>query len=133
MATQFRGTKENKTQEIILAELMLALSFIACCCCIVCVVGGVRSFGFLILVLMVWYFFFFFVNVQCSCSLFHVRVLCVSFDCLKKQDQGNRTKQETTTIEPLNNNKGHRTSNTYTEHSQQQNTISRNNNKGHAE
>jgi hypothetical protein len=51
----------------------------------------------------------------------------------KKQDQGNRTKQETTTIETLNNNKGHRTSNTYTEHSQQQNTISRNRNKEHAE
>ena len=73
--------KKIKKQEIIQAELMLFLSFIVCFCCILCVAGCVLSFGFLILVLMVWYFFFFFVLFQCSCSLFHIRVLCVSFDC----------------------------------------------------
>ena len=73
--------KIKKKQEIIQAELMLFLSFIVCFCCILCVAGCVLSFEFLILVLMVWYFFFFFVLFQCSCSLFHIRVLCVSFDC----------------------------------------------------
>jgi hypothetical protein len=81
----FGEQKKIKKQEIIQAEWMLFLSFIVCFCCILCVAGCVLSFEFLILVLMVWYFFFFFVHFQCSCSLFHVRVLCVSFDCLKNK------------------------------------------------
>jgi len=53
---------------------------------------------------------------------------------VKKTRSGKQNKnKETPTIETLNSNKGHRTSNTYTEHSQQQNTISRNKNKEHAE
>ena len=90
-------------------------------CCIVFVTECVLSSEFLVLVLMVCYFVNDLVNQKCPCSLFHVRVLCFSFDFLEqKQDQGQTTKPIQTNNNIFSKNKGQRTNSKYKEQYQHQ-------------
>jgi hypothetical protein len=108
-------------------------------CSIFVVTECVLRSEFLVLALMVWCFASGVVNCYCSCSLFHIRARCFSFDFFrpKTTSESMNTSKPDTTTETTSKNKGQRTNSKNNEQYQtpkkKHNVKEQNNNKRHCE